>query len=301
MADWVEPGDRAPDFTLPADDGGKIKLSSLRGQPVVLYFYPRDDTPGCTKEACAFRDRSSALAKLGVQVLGVSADSVDSHVKFRDKFKLNFPLLADPGHKVAEAYGAWREKTLYGKTSMGIQRSTFLIDREGTVKKAWKKVSVEGHGFLRFYANSLFVTVVVTGVSLLAASLVAFVLTKRPFLGSRWLFRLLLVSMMVALLAVSGPVLPAVYVGSTAGDLALLAGLGLLMGLGHLGLIQALRLAPSAVVAPFHYSQIVWAVIFGLLLFGDRPEQWMIVGSAVIIASGLYILWRETVRGRLVH
>jgi thioredoxin-dependent peroxiredoxin len=145
MADWVEPGKKAPDFTLPADDGGKIKLSSLCGQPVVLYFYPRDDTPGCTREACAFRDQKSVLAKLGAKVLGVSADGVDSHVKFRDKFELNFPLLADEDHKVAEKYGAWREKNLYGKISMGIQRSTFLIDAEGTVAKVWKKVNVDGH------------------------------------------------------------------------------------------------------------------------------------------------------------
>lgn len=108
----------------------------------------------------------------------------------------------------------------------------------------------------------------------------------------------LLISLMAALLIVSGPALPAVYVSSTLSDLAMLAGLGLLMGLGHLGLIQALRLAPSNVVAPFHYSQIVWAVIFGLLLFGDRPSAWVIAGSTIIIASGLYILWRETVRRR---
>ena len=108
----------------------------------------------------------------------------------------------------------------------------------------------------------------------------------------------LLVSMMMALLVVSGPVLPAVYIDSSLSDLAMLAGLGLLMGLGHLGLIQALRLAPSNIVAPFHYSQIVWAVIFGLLLFSDTPTVWVIAGSTVIIASGLYILWRETVRQR---
>jgi S-adenosylmethionine uptake transporter len=108
----------------------------------------------------------------------------------------------------------------------------------------------------------------------------------------------LLISLMAALLIVSGPALPAVYVSSSLSDLAMLAGLGLLMGLGHLGLIQALRLAPSNVVAPFHYSQIVWAVIFGLLLFGDRPSAWVIAGSTIIIASGLYILWRETVRRR---
>lgn len=145
MADWVEPGKKAPDFTLPADDGGKVKLSSLRGQPVVLYFYPRDNTPGCTREACAFRDQKSALTRLGAKVLGVSTDSVASHEKFRDKHQLNFPLLADEDHKVAEKFGAWREKNLYGKKSMGIQRSTFLIDAAGTVAKVWKKVSVDGH------------------------------------------------------------------------------------------------------------------------------------------------------------
>src|SRR5262245_25674131 len=145
MADWVEAGKKAPDFTLPADDGGKIKLSALRGQPVVLYFYPRDDTPGCTREACAFRDRKAELAKLGAKVLGVSADDVASHEKFRDKFQLNFPLLADADHKVAEKYGAWREKNMYGKKSMGIQRSTFLIDAQGKVARVWKKVNVDGH------------------------------------------------------------------------------------------------------------------------------------------------------------
>ncbi len=145
MADWVEAGRRAPDFTLPADDGSKVKLSALKGKPVVLYFYPRDNTPGCTREACAFRDKKRSLARLGAVVLGVSPDSVASHEKFRDKFKLNFPLLADADHKVAEKYGAWREKTLYGKKSMGIQRSTWLIDAEGKVARVWKKVNVDGH------------------------------------------------------------------------------------------------------------------------------------------------------------
>jgi peroxiredoxin Q/BCP len=145
MADWIEAGAKAPDFTLPASDGGQLKLSALRGRPVVLYFYPKDDTPGCTREACAFRDQKSALAKLSASVLGISADSVASHEKFRDKFKLNFPLLSDADHKVAEKYGAWREKNMYGKKSMGIQRSTFLIDAEGKVAKVWKKVQVDGH------------------------------------------------------------------------------------------------------------------------------------------------------------
>jgi len=144
-ADWIEEGQNAPDFTLRADDGKEVRLSALRGQPVVLYFYPKDDTPGCTREACAFRDRKADLAAHGAAVLGVSPDDVASHGKFRDKFSLNFPLLADPGHQVAEAYGAWREKNLYGKTSMGIQRSTFLIDRTGKVSRVWKRVNVDGH------------------------------------------------------------------------------------------------------------------------------------------------------------
>jgi peroxiredoxin Q/BCP len=145
MAEWVEPGRKAPDFTLPADDGTKVKLSTLRGTPVVLYFYPRDDTPGCTVEACAFRDRKDRLADSGAHVLGVSPDTVESHQKFRDKFSLNFTLLADPDHKVAEKYGAWREKTRFGKTAMGIQRSTYLIDAEGVVRRVWKSVKPEGH------------------------------------------------------------------------------------------------------------------------------------------------------------
>jgi peroxiredoxin Q/BCP len=145
VADWIEPGQMAPDFTLPAADGAHVKLSSFRGRPVVLYFYPRDMTPGCTKEACAFRDRHSELKKLGAAVLGVSTDDVASHEKFRDKYELNFPLLADVDHAVAEKYGAWREKNLYGKKSMGVQRATYLIDREGHVSRVWKKVNVDGH------------------------------------------------------------------------------------------------------------------------------------------------------------
>jgi len=145
MSDWVEEGTAAPDFTLPADDGAKVKLKDLRGSPVVLYFYPRDDTPGCTKEACAFRDLKKELARAGAKVFGVSTDDVASHEKFRDKYQLNFPLLADVDHKLAEKYGAWREKNMYGKISMGVQRSTFLIDAKGVVRKVWKKVSVDGH------------------------------------------------------------------------------------------------------------------------------------------------------------
>jgi peroxiredoxin Q/BCP len=145
MSDWLEPGDKAPAFTLTTDSGKKVKLSQFKGQPVVLYFYPKDDTPGCTKEACAFRDAQSKLARSGAIVLGVSPDSVESHAKFRDKYDLNFPLLADTDHTVAEAYGAWREKNMYGKKSMGIQRSTYLIDASGKIARVWKKVNVEGH------------------------------------------------------------------------------------------------------------------------------------------------------------
>jgi peroxiredoxin Q/BCP len=111
----------------------------------VLYFYPRDDTPGCTREACAFRDQQAQLKKLGAQVLGISTDSSESHKRFRDKFQLNFPLLSDPDHTVAEKYGAWREKNMYGKKSLGIQRSTYLVDADGKVAKVWKAVKVDGH------------------------------------------------------------------------------------------------------------------------------------------------------------
>ena len=109
MADWIEPGQRAPAFTLTADDGSKVRLADLKGRPIVLYFYPKDDTPGCTREACAFRDGQARLEMLGATVLGVSADSSESHARFRDKYGLNFRLLADPDRAVAEKYGAWRE------------------------------------------------------------------------------------------------------------------------------------------------------------------------------------------------
>jgi peroxiredoxin Q/BCP len=145
MADWLEEGTKVPAVTLTADDGSKVKLSDLKGSPVVLYFYPADDTPGCTREACAFRDRSAELKKLGAKVYGVSPDDVASHVKFRDKYKLNFPLLADPEHKVAEKFGAWREKNMYGKKSMGIVRSTFVIGPDGVINRVWRSVKVDGH------------------------------------------------------------------------------------------------------------------------------------------------------------
>ena len=135
----------APDFTLPADGGGEITLSDYRGQQVVLYFYPKDDTPGCTTEACNFRDDYSDILAAGAVVLGVSPDSVKSHDKFKDKFELPFPLLSDPDHKVAELYGAWGEKKMFGKTYMGILRSTFVIDREGKIVKVFPRVRPKNH------------------------------------------------------------------------------------------------------------------------------------------------------------
>lgn len=145
MTDWIEPGSKAPAFTLTDDTGTKVKLSDLKGKPVVLYFYPRDDTPGCTKEACGFRDRFDELKKLGVALFGVSGDSAESHAKFREKYSLPFPLLVDADHKVSEKFGAYREKNMYGKKSMGIVRSTYVIDRDGKVAALWKRVKVDGH------------------------------------------------------------------------------------------------------------------------------------------------------------
>jgi thioredoxin-dependent peroxiredoxin len=138
-------GDKAPAFTLEDQSGKTVKLSDFKGKKVVLYFYPKDDTPGCTREACSFRDEHSALQEAGAVVLGVSPDSEASHAKFAGKYKLNFPLLADPDHAVSEKYGAWGEKSLYGRKFMGIQRSTFLIDGSGKVARVWPKVKVDGH------------------------------------------------------------------------------------------------------------------------------------------------------------
>jgi peroxiredoxin Q/BCP len=138
MTDWLEAGQQAADFTLCADDGIQIKLASLRGNPVVVYFYPKDDTPGCTREACAFRDLKDELKRARATVIGISPDAIESHADFRDKYRLNFPLLADPDHKPAEKYGAWRERNMYGKKVQGIQRSTFLIDRLGKVARFGK-------------------------------------------------------------------------------------------------------------------------------------------------------------------
>jgi peroxiredoxin Q/BCP len=138
-------GSPAPDFTLRSDSGTAITLSGLRGRRVVLYFYPKDDTSGCTKQACELRDVLPRFEGLDAVVLGVSPDSVESHVKFRDKFRLNFPLLADEDHSVAEAFGVWKEKRLYGRSYMGIERSTFVIDEAGMVVEAWRKVKPDGH------------------------------------------------------------------------------------------------------------------------------------------------------------
>ncbi len=138
-------GDAAPDFSV-SDETGKIHtLKDYAGKPLVLYFYPKDDTPGCTAESCDFRDNLKAFGKLGVAVLGVSKDSAASHVKFKKKYDLNFPLLADTDGKMVEAYGVWTEKSMYGKKYMGIDRSTFVIDQAGTIVALWRKVKVEGH------------------------------------------------------------------------------------------------------------------------------------------------------------
>lgn len=141
----IEEGKKAPAFTLDSSDGGKVKLKDLSGKWVVLYFYPRDMTPGCTTEAQDFRDAQKELKKRDAVVLGVSKDSIESHCKFRDKHDLNFALLSDPSGEVIEKYGAWGEKNMYGKKSMGIIRTTVLIDPAGKVRKIFPKVRVKGH------------------------------------------------------------------------------------------------------------------------------------------------------------
>ncbi|MBC8448965.1 MAG: thioredoxin-dependent thiol peroxidase [Chloroflexi bacterium] len=143
----LQEGALAPNFTLPAGGGGEVTLSDYRGKKVVLYFYPKDDTPGCTTEACNFRDDYTQIIAAGAAVLGVSPDSVTSHDGFKLKFSLPFALLSDPDHVVAEMYGAWGEKKMYGKTTMGIIRSTFIIDEdeEGRIIKVFPKVKVKNH------------------------------------------------------------------------------------------------------------------------------------------------------------
>lgn len=146
MAVTLEAGDAAPDFALPDQDGTMHRLADYRGRIVVLYFYPRDNTPGCTKEACSFRDEYAGLEELGAEVLGVSTDTAASHVRFREQHGLPFPLLVDEGASVATAYGAWGEKTLYGRTSVGMMRSTFIIGPDGRLLRVWKRARAEGHG-----------------------------------------------------------------------------------------------------------------------------------------------------------
>jgi thioredoxin-dependent peroxiredoxin len=141
----VEEGKPAPNFELTTDKGERVKLSDFRGKPVVLYFYPKDDTPGCTKQACGIRDEYGEFQKRGAVVLGVSPDDEASHVKFRDKYQLPFTLLADPEHEVAESYGVWGERKFAGKTYMGINRSTFVIDADGTISKAMLGVKPDTH------------------------------------------------------------------------------------------------------------------------------------------------------------
>ena len=142
---WPREGAKAPDFTAVAHDGSQVKLSAFKGRPVVLYFYPKDDTPGCTIEACGFRDAHALFGRHQAVVLGVSPDSPRSHVKFRQKHGLPFTLLADENHAVAEKYGAWREKSMYGRSFMGIARSTFVIDATGRIAKAFTTVKPQGH------------------------------------------------------------------------------------------------------------------------------------------------------------
>lgn len=141
----LKTGNRAPDFTLPRDGGDSLSLSDLKGQPVVLYFYPKDDTPGCTQESCDFRDNLTAFKRLKAQVIGISKDSVKKHDKFKEKYDLSFPLLSDEEGGVCEQYGVWVEKSMYGKKYMGIERSTFLIDADGKIAQIWRKVSVTDH------------------------------------------------------------------------------------------------------------------------------------------------------------
>jgi len=141
----LDVGDVAPDFTLPIDGGGELTLSSMRGKKVVLYFYPKDDTSGCTKEACDFREKISEFTKAGAVILGMSPDSVKKHDKFKAKYDLPFSLVADEEKTALEAFGVWVEKSMYGRKYMGVERSTFLIDADGSIQSVWRKVKVPGH------------------------------------------------------------------------------------------------------------------------------------------------------------
>lgn len=138
-------GDNAPDFELPSSDGGTVRLSSLKGRNVILYFYPKDDTPGCTVEACAFRDKLPKFKGADAVILGVSSDSLESHRKFIEKYSLNFTLLSDEGLKAHKLYDTWKQKNMYGKKFWGTERSTFVIDPKGRIRKVFRKVKVEGH------------------------------------------------------------------------------------------------------------------------------------------------------------
>jgi peroxiredoxin Q/BCP len=138
-------GTPAPEFTLPTDTGANLTLSAFRGRPVVIYFYPKDDTSGCTKESCEFRDLVPRFERVNAQILGISPDGVKSHAKFRDKYHLNFPLLADEGHAVADQYGVWQEKSMYGRKYWGNARTTFIIDATGRIAKVFEKVKAAGH------------------------------------------------------------------------------------------------------------------------------------------------------------
>jgi peroxiredoxin Q/BCP len=144
MSELAE-GSPAPDFTLPGDNARDITLSAYRGQPVVLYFYPKDNTSGCTKEAVAFNELADAFGEAGVAIVGVSPDPVASHDKFKAKFELAFPLASDEKTEVANAYGVWVEKSMYGRKYMGVDRSTFLVDKDGNIARIWRKVKVPGH------------------------------------------------------------------------------------------------------------------------------------------------------------
>ncbi len=141
----LQTGQPAPDFSVLNDEGREVRLSNFRGQKVVLYFYPKDDTPGCTVEACSFRDGMDRIREKGAVVLGVSVDPIDSHQRFKEKFGLNFPLLSDTGRRLVDSFGVWKEKSMYGNTYMGTERTTFIIDEEGKIAKVFPKVQVDRH------------------------------------------------------------------------------------------------------------------------------------------------------------
>ena len=141
----VQQGDAAPDFEMPASGGRTVSRQALKGKPFVLYFYPKADTPGCTKEACAFQEALPQLAGIGIDVIGVSPDKMKPIERFAEKYQLSFPLASDESHSIAEKYGTWVEKSMYGRKYMGMERSTFLIDKRGKIARVWRKVSVTGH------------------------------------------------------------------------------------------------------------------------------------------------------------